>query len=154
VVGVVPVDRTGRHIAVAVCTTEILAGLDRRRPDPVVEIELAIGLDNALAAITVHERTEQRGRVDTVGRHLETKPIYFALAHLAQIVLHLLVEVEIAVPRPRTLRHIHAGLLDQRFPGMTRHAAAADRYAVKGALLRDVVVGPGGAQGGLIEFGP
>src|SRR5262249_50761509 len=131
VVGVIPVDCARRHIAVAVCPTEILAGLDRRRPDPVDELELAIRRDKALAAITVHERVEQVGRVAPVGRHLETEPIYPALAILAQIVLHFFVKVEIGFPGPRTLRQVHTGLLDQRFPGMTRDAGTADRHAVE-----------------------
>src|SRR5437879_4679521 len=154
VVRVIPVDRARRHVAVAIGAAEVSGRLDGRLLDlRVVEMQLAVPGDDVLTAIGQEKRHEEVVGIDPVGRHLEAQAVYLALALLAQVVLHLLEEVEIRVPRLWDVLDLETGFLYQRSPDMAWDDRGPYRHTVLANLLRDVVVGLTGHKSGLAVLG-
>src|SRR5207237_1210517 len=139
---------------VPVGAAEVGRRLDGRLLDlRIVEMQLAVPGDDILTAMSDEKRGEEIVGVDAVGRHLEAQAIHLALALLAQVVLRLLKEVEIRVPRLRDVLDLEASLLDQRSPDMAGDDGGPQRYAVHAALFGDVVVTLSGLQRRFAELG-
>jgi hypothetical protein len=91
VVGVVPIDRTGRHEAFLVGRGRIGQRLDRRLAHlRIVEVQFPVLGDDVLTSIGNQEIIECAVGINAVGRNLETKPIDVARPLFAQSLLYSL----------------------------------------------------------------
>ncbi len=141
VVGIAPVDRAGRHVALLVRPGEHLEGIRQRLLHRgVVRVQLAVRGDDAAAAIGDHHLIEQVVGIGTGGGERQAETIDMAHPHAAQLLLHRLEEREELVPGLRNVRELVAGLLHQRAPHRDVQCLRLDRHSEIGPPLRGIVV--------------
>jgi hypothetical protein len=117
-------------------------------------VQFAVLGDDVLTAIRDQKIVGPRVRVVPGGVHLKAETIDITNTLGPQFLLHVLEEIVIGIPGLRDVRHLVAGLLDQRSPDMVHRSADGIGHTVNTALLLDIVIAADREQRGLGVFLP